>query len=511
LLFSGATPALKERLGWMEYLIPLPAMELSHLLGSVAGVALLLLAQAVRRRIDAAYFATIAMLVLGMVASLGKGLDYEEASFLGVMLVLFIPVRKHFYRKSALLQLDLSPQWLMLVAIVVLGSTWLGFFSYKHVEYSSELWWQFALHGDASRFLRSLVVILIVATGLAGYRLLTRTAFALVLPAAVELDKAGTIARQSGETTAYLALTGDKYLLWSKSGNSFLMFAVTGRFWVAMGDPVGMANEHEELAWELLTLADRYDARVAFYQVATHHLPLYLDLGLALLKLGEEARVALAPFSLEGSKRATLRQSFNRLQREGLSFEIAPAAGVDAILPELRSISDRWLEDKKSREKRFSIGSFNAEYLRRCTIALVRKEGRIIAFANLWELQNKEELSMDLMRYEPGVANGLMDYLIVSLLLWGKDQGYQWFNLGMAPLSGLERHPLAPLWNKIGNTIFRFSNEFYNFEGLYQFKNKFDPVWRPRYLAAPAGLPLASALLSVNTLVSGSLKGVFSK
>lgn len=511
LLVSGATPTLKERLGWMEYLIPLPAMELSHLLGSVAGVALLLLAQAVRRRIDAAYFASIAMLVLGIVASLGKGLDYEEALFLGAMLLMFIPVRKHFYRKSALLQQDLSPQWLVLVAIVVLGSTWLGFFSYKHVEYSNELWWQFALHGDASRFLRSLMVILVVVTGLAAYRLLTRIACPLNLPTAEELDQAAAIARQSDETTAYLALTGDKHLLWSESGRSFLMFAITERYWVAMGDPVGIAEEHEELVWKLRTLADRHDAKAAFYQVGIPHIPLYLDLGLALLKLGEEARVPLEFFGLEGSKRATLRQTYHRLQREGLSFDVVPPAGVDAILPELRLISDRWLEDKKAREKRFSIGSFDEDYLRRCTIALVRKEGRIIAFANLWELENREELSMDLMRYEPGVANGLMDYLILSLLLWGKQQGYRWFNLGMAPLSGLERHPLAPLWNKIGNTLFRLGNEFYNFEGLYQFKNKFDPVWRPRYLAAPTGLAMASALLSVNTLISGNLKGVFGK
>ncbi len=511
LLLSGATPALKERLGWMEYLIPLPVMELSHLLGSVAGIALLLLAQAVRRRIDAAYFATIAILVLGIIASLGKGLDYEEATFLGVMLVLFIPVRKHFYRKSALLRLDLSPQWLLLAAIVVLGSTWLGFFSYKHVEYSSELWWQFALHGDASRFLRSLLVILIVVTALAGYRLLTRTSFTLALPGPADLDKAESIARQSNETAAYLALTGDKHLLWSQSGHSFLMFAVTERYWVAMGDPIGMAEEHEELAWELRALADRHGAKLAFYQVSTHHIPLYLDLGLALLKLGEEARVPLPSFTLSGSKRASLRHAYNRLQREGLSFEIVPPAGVDAILLELKMVSDRWLEEKKTREKRFSIGFFDADYLRRCTIALVRKEGRIVAFANLWELQNKHELSMDLMRYEPGAANGLMEYLIVSIMFWGREQGYQWFNLGMAPLSGLELRPLAPLWNKIGNTIFRFGNEFYNFDGLYQYKNKFEPLWQPRYLAAPAGLSMASALLSVTTLISGKLKGVFSK
>jgi phosphatidylglycerol lysyltransferase len=289
------------------------------------------------------------------------------------------------------------------------------------------------------------------------------------------------------------------------------MFAVTDRYWVAMSDPIGVPEEYEELAWELRTLADRHGAKVAFYQVGTHHIPIYLDLGLALLKLGEDAMVPLANFSLEGSKRAGLRQSFNRLQREGLSFEIVPSSGVDAILPELQLISNNWLEDKKTREKRFSIGFFDAEYLRRCTIALVKKDGRIVAFANLWELKNKNELSIDLMRYEPGTVNGLMEYLIVSLLLWGRVQGYHWFNLGMAPLSGLEQHPLAPLWNKIGNTIFRFGNEFYNFDGLYQYKNKFDPVWQPRYLAAPAGMSMATALLSVTTLISGNLRGVFSK
>jgi phosphatidylglycerol lysyltransferase len=511
LLLSGATPALKERLGWMEFFIPLSAMEVSHLLGSIAGVALLLLAQAVRRRIDAAYFATIATLALGMVASLGKGLDYEEAALLGVLLLLLLPVRKHFYRKSALLQLEFTPQWLLLTSIVVLGSTWLGFFSYKHVEYSHELWWQFALHGDAPRFLRSLVAILAVVTSLAAYRLLTRTTLTLTLPSIEELDRAEAIARQSNETAAYLALTGDKYLLWSESGRSFLMFAVTERYWVAMGDPVGLAEEREELAWELRAQADRHGAKVAFYQVSMHHIPLYLDLGLALLKLGEEARVALPSFTLSGSRRASLRHTYNHLQRGGVTFEVVPPAAVDALLPELHAVSDLWLQEKKTREKRFSIGFYKGDYLRRCSIAVARKEGRIVAFANLWELEDRHELSMDLMRYEPGAANGLMDYLLVSILFWGREQGYQWFNLGMAPLSGLELRPLAPLWNKVGNTIFRMGNEFYNFDGLYQYKNKFEPLWQPRYLAAPAGLGMASALLAVTTLISGKLKGTFTK
>ncbi|HET7831330.1 MAG TPA: phosphatidylglycerol lysyltransferase domain-containing protein, partial [Gallionella sp.] len=336
-------------------------------------------------------------------------------------------------------------------------------------------------------------------------------AFTLALPTPAELDRAEAIVRKSSETSSCLALTGDKYLLWSDSGNSFLMFAVTSKYWIAMGDPVGLREEQEELVWKLRTQADYHNARIAFYQVSKQHLPIYLDLGLALIKLGEEARVPLESFTLEGRKHSSLRQAFNKTEREGLWFDVVPASGVDDILPQLQAISDHWLENKKTREKRFSLGFFSADYLRRGSVAIVRKDERIIAFANLWELDNKAELSIDLMRYEPSAPNGTMEFLIVALLLWGKQQGYQWFNLGMAPLSGLERHPLAPLWNRIGNTIFRFGNEFYNFNGLYQYKNKFDPVWQPRYLATPNGLSMASVLVAVTTLISGNIKGVLAK
>lgn len=511
LLFSGATPALKNRLQWMEYLIPLPIMEFSHMLGSIVGVLLLLLSQAVRRRIDTAYFATITMLALGMVASLGKGLDYEEAFILGLMLIAFIPTRKHFYRKSALLQLDFTRQWMMLSMMAVIGSIWLGFFSHKYVEYSNELWWQFALHSDASRFLRSTVAIVVIIAGLIVYRLLTRTVFSLVLPSASEIDRAEVIIKQSSDTSTYLALTGDKYLLWSDTGNSFLMFDVTNQYWVVMGDPVGEEQEFEELTWQLLTLADRHNAKIAFYQVSKNHIPLYLELGLAFIKLGEEARVPLTTFSLDGSKRSGLRQAYNRMLRDNISFEVVPTSEVEAILPRLQQISNHWMEGKSTREKRFSLGFYKDDYLLRCEIAVVKKAGEIIAFANIWQLENKEELSIDLMRYEAEAPNGVMEFLMVSLMLWGRQHEYIWFNLGMVPLSGLEKHPLASLWNKIGSTVFRFGHEFYNFEGLYQYKNKFDPKWQPRYLAAPTGISMASALLSVTSLISGGLKGVFTK
>ncbi len=224
------------------------------------------------------------------------------------------------------------------------------------------------------------------------------------------------------------------------------------------------------------------------------------------MKLGEEARVFLETFSLEGKKMRNLRNALHKQENQGFEFLIVPARDVEAYLPEAKAVSDRWLKNKRAREKRFSLGYFDEDYLKRCDLAVVKREGRLLAFANLWRPVNRQEFSLDLMRYDPQAPNGIMEYMTVKLILWAKENGFVWFNLGMAPLSGLEKHPLSPLWHKIGNKIFRFGSEFYNFEGLYQYKNKFGPVWRPRYLAAPTGLQIASTLWTIRGLVSSRKK-----
>ena len=138
-------------------------------------------------------------------------------------------------------------------------------------------------------------------------------------------------------------------------------------------------------------------------------------------------------------------------------------------------------------------------------MALVEHAGQLVAFANLWESGTHEEFSIDLMRHSGAAPKGVMDFLFIELMLWGKAQGYHWFSLGMAPLAGLEAHRLAPAWHKVGRLIYRYGEDFYNFEGLRQYKEKFQPEWRPRYLAAPGGLAQPRVLLDVTSLISGGL------
>src|SRR5512142_3185016 len=144
-------------------------------------------------------------------------------------------------------------------------------------------------------------------------------------------------------------------------------------------------------------------------------------------------------------------------------------------------------------------------------MALRRSEGRIVAFANVWESAGQEELSVDLMRYLPEAPEDAMEAVFIELMLWGKAQGYCWFNLGMAPLSGLENRALAPLWNRLGALVFRYGENFYSFQGLRQYKEKFDPVWTPKYLASPGGLALPRILTNISALIGRGLRGVVSR
>ena len=310
---------------------------------------------------------------------------------------------------------------------------------------------------------------------------------------------------------AGLALMGDKCLMFSESGRAFLMFARKGRSWVALYDPVGPREEWPELVWRFVELAGESGGRAAFYQVRPQALPVYLDAGLRVYKLGECAAVELAGFSLEGKRRANLRHGVARAQRDGLSFEWLPAGTSEPVFEALQAVSDDWLGRQDTAEKAFSLGAFSREYVMRQPVALVRHEGRIVAFATMLVTDQSAEAAVDLMRQRGDAPKTTMDFLFTQIILHLREQGVARFNLGMVPLSGMASHRLAPRWQRLGRLLFNHGENFYNFQGLRSFKEKFDPTWEARYLCAEGGLKPILAFTDIAALVSGGLKGVLTK
>lgn len=511
LLLSGSTPADRARMGWLEDVVPLPFTEASHLLASLTGLLLIVIARGLYRRIATARLAAMALLALGAAFSLAKGLDWEEAALLAALAALMAASGPAFYRKGDWRSFRPDRTWIGLIVIVVAACTLIGLLAYRHVDYRADLWWQFAWAGDAPRFLRATLALSVLAAALAIDTLVNRPAVRPVRAPVPVPPAVRRILESSSDTQSCVALLGDKRFLVAEDATAFLMYAERGSSWITMGDPVGEASSAPALIWRFAEAADRAGAKAVFYAVRPEFLPIYLDMGLAVLKIGEVARVPLPGFTLAGGARQPLRYARGKAAREGLAFSVVPRSGMPAILPELRAVSDAWLASKTGREKGFSLGRFDEAYLSEFDCAVMRRGDRILAFANLWRSGDGQELSIDLMRYAPEAPNVTMDALFVHLLLYGQAEGYRWFNLGAAPLAGLTDHPLASTWNRIGTFIYRRGDEFYNFEGLRAFKQKFDPVWTPQYLACRGGFTLPQALLDVTTLISDSLIGALKR
>lgn len=502
LLISGALPAIQHRMHLITGWLPLTFIEASHFAASIIGTLLILLASGLYRRLDAAFWMTRALLLAGAVFSLIKGLDYEEASALILIAGLLQWTRGAFYRRTSFTAEVLTPAWIATLAVAVGLSIWIGFFAYKHVDYQNDIWWHFGPHANAARFLRAGLASAVLAVAAAFWRMFRPAGAARRAdpPSSTVSSEALALAER---TDAFLATTGDKLFLASDTGRAFVMYQVQGHSWIVMGDPVGDRAEWPDLLWQLREMADAEQGRLLLYQLSLDALPLAIDLGFTIVKYGEEARVDLHHFTLDGPDAKPLRYAERRAVREGAAFEIVTACDVPPLLEELEGISGQWLTAKGHGEKAFSVGRFDPAYIAACDCALVRQHGRIVAFANIWATANRRELSVDLMRHADDAPYGTMDFLFIRLMLWGRDQGYDWFTLGLAPLSGIEARRLSPLWAKAGAFFFRHGESFYGFEGLRAYKDKYAPRWEPRFIAGPRGISMSRAMIDLQKLVGG--------
>jgi phosphatidylglycerol lysyltransferase len=511
LLLSGATPALPGRLDLLNRLLPLGVMEASHFAGSGAGVALLLLSQGLARRLDAAYWVSAALIATGIFTSLLKGVDYEEALVLLVVLSLLLGMHRTFDRRAALFDTRFSPAWLAALAGAIGSSIWLGLFAFKHVDYANQLWWQFELHGDAPRFMRASVGVAMVMMTAGLARLMGHASYQPARPTEADLVDAARIVAAQQSTTPNLVFLGDKALLFNDARDAFVMYAVQGRSWIAMGDPVGPDREVPGLIRRFLERCDDHGGIPVFYEVGPEHLHHYTDAGLTFVRVGGDARVELAAFTLDGGRGSRFRQAVRRLEREQASFRVIPQPAASRMMGELARVSEEWLRHKATAEKGFSLGFFDAAYLARFPVAVIERRGRVLAFANVWSGADGEELSVDLMRYGADAPKGVMESLLVSVMRWGQEQGYRWFSLGMAPLSGVGRSAVAPLWNQLARFVYRHGEAMYGFQGLRAFKQHFEPVWAPRYLAYPGGWCLPRVLADTSAIIAGGYRHIFLK
>ncbi len=510
LLFSGATPAVDERLAFLDQFLPLAVLEVSHLAGSIIGLGLLVLARALFRRVRAAYHICLWLLAAGIFASLLKGLDFEEASLLLLVLWVLMLGRRAFYRPTAILSERFTPAWVASIVGVIAMALWIGMVSSRHIAYSHELWWTFALDGNAPRALRASLAVIVLGT---AYVLSTCCARRAPSPrwrtrrtwtgAPVDRRLGPDAGQRGAHRRQAPAVQRRRRCLRHVPGRAPQLDRARRSGGLAAGRRgAGVAAARD------VRSSRRADGVLSGDRRAARAVRGPRPRGAEDRRGGAGAARRLLARGVGTCRPAAIvpARAARRRQLRGDS-----AAGRGRAAADAQRISDAWLTAKSTSEKRFSVGAFSPEYLRQFPLALVRARRRARGLCQSVDHGDARRAVGGSHALRAGCAARGHGLPVFELMLWARREGYRWFNLGMAPLAGLETHPLAPAWHRVGNFIFRHGEHFYNFEGLRRYKAKFDPNWEARYLAARGGIALPRVLIDVSVLIAGGMKELFAR
>lgn len=476
LIMSGATPAVDWRLAALQAILPLWAVETSHLLSTLGGVLFLFVARGLYHRLDGAWWLAFATALASAVLCLAKGLAFAETAALVLLIFLLLATRSQFTRPSAFLRQPFTVGWCVAVVVVLVAATGVLLFAFRDVPYRREIWWQFEFDAQASRSLRAILAASIFALAISLWQLLRTASGRVELPSARDLSRAAAVIHGQQRSGAMLALMGDKSLLFSNSGESFLMFAKRGRSWIALFDPIGPRGEWPELVRRFIDLVDRYGGRAAFYQVRAESLPFYLDAGLRIAKIGEEAFIDLEQFGLDGPQRYGLRQALKRAERDNVSCEVLSPPRSATEEDFLHRISNAWLVGHRCAERQFSVAAFEPRFIAAQSVILARQCDRPMALVTYMTTGCQSEATVGLMRQVPEAPPYVMELMITRLAVELRARNFKTLILGMAPLAGLVRAPLSSPWHRAAGLLWEHGEAIYNFQGLRAFKSKFRPT-----------------------------------
>ena len=502
LLISALIPGVAERLKIAARLLSFPIMQWSHQLSICIGILLIIMSVKIGMKEKRAYRATLCLLLFGAIFTFLKGFDYEEATFVGVVLILLYLSKDSFYRKSLPLNCisTLMNLFFALIGIIIYAKLkHIIFMDFLHKYHFALIFKKGTLYSLYSGIIAyASLVIFIIMWEFTKPKIENDNRYEKNVD---EHKFKDFLEKYNGNYLTHLVYLNDKNIFWAASNNVAIIYQKSHNLMIVLGDPIGNEKYFRGGIAEFQEFIDEYGYKAAFYEISDSLLPIYHDYGYDFFKLGETALIDLEKFNLLGSENRDFRNVLSRFKRDGYEFELFHDF-PESLFETLKIISDEWLEGRK--EMGFSLGRFDKSYIKRSPLAVIKhaESNEIIAFATVMPSYDKNQsVSVDLMRFKKAVPNNTMTFLILNLLINYKENNYKIFNLGMAPLSNVGRTHKAHFTEKIANLFMKHGNHFYSFEGLHNYKNKFSPNWEARYLAYEHIMVLPSSLIEAAILI----------
>ncbi|EKQ17437.1 class II lysyl-tRNA synthetase [Lacticaseibacillus paracasei] len=502
LLLRGVAPDLAFQNTLYQRLYPYTFLFLDRVTNVIVAFLILGFGRGIASRVKRAYWPTVIVLIVAMVASLREDNHLRFIVFLILVVIALILTRRELTRDR------LALSWgNKLIDGAVIGLTFI-FYAFAvfynapaiHHRHVPDV---FLFPSERMFFTTLIGVMLAALTVYLIFRYLSAPTKSLADPYDEARLKA-VVAKFGGNEVSHLGLMRDKSLhFYQVDGEDrvFFLFKKKADKLIVMGEPVGDETQIPAAIADFMKQADDQDMSLVFYEINESLTMKLHEFGFDFMKFGEEGYVDVTTFTLAGTKRKGERALMHKFEREGYSVELLKPPFDDALLDDLQTVSDSWLDGRS--EKGFSLGFFDRHYLNQAPIAVVRApDGKIVAFATDMPTGNNEVTSIDLMRSSADAPSGIMDEVFIHLFELAKDRGFKYFNMGMAPLANVGTSSYSFIEEKIAHLVYEYGYRFYGFQGLRSYKNKYVTEWVPKYVAYRKRTSLLFTLLQIMMVVN---------
>ncbi|MEG2983155.1 MAG: bifunctional lysylphosphatidylglycerol flippase/synthetase MprF [Peptostreptococcaceae bacterium] len=487
LLISEASPDLARKFHIVNKFSYFSIVHIPQRISIIIGFLLIAISRVMSYKSKGIYKITLTLIIGATLLTLVMDPDYYRSIYLIVVAILIWASKKAFYRESFVMRWGVFAQDIILLfSFLVLyiytvyanlngkiGRLPIANYKIQSIKHYGSSLLGFSISG----FIIAVFLLWIL------YKINSDNDFPRMKLDECKNEVKDIIDKFGGSPVIHYIYLNDKFVYINESKDVLLQYQISGNKIIILGNPVGNEEKVFETIQQFYNLADLYGYVPVFTAIDKTMMPDLHETGYEFMKLGEDALVDLKNFTLEGRKMKSVRNALSRVEKEGYTFELVKPPFTDEFFDSLKEVSDEWLRGRE--EKGFYIGFFDKEYLNKQPIAIVRNaENEIKGFSNLMPMyDDNQTLSIDLMRFSHDTCNGIMDFIFVNLFKWGQEEGYSRFNMGMAPLSNVGVSKYSFLSEKVAAQIYSHGQNFYSFEGLKKFKEKYCDIWEGKYMA----------------------------
>lgn len=492
LCLSVATPSILLRIKFLRRFVKKDVLVLARFITLTSGGLLILLSQGIKKSVKKSFYIAETVLLISVFSTLLKGLDIEESIITLILGIVMYIMKDGFTEKAIKFSTKYFANTIIKLSSVTVFFIFISNSVRKVNFFSSHRKYSLQYLIENKKFILLYVLFVLILSYLAQYTRTKKITFSKLTDE--DFSKIGKFLDEyGGNEFSHLVYLNDKNVYFDKTNTVMIMYRPVQNSVIVLGDPIGKKDNFVEAINDFIIYCNEYHMNVCFYEINGENLELYCDQGFRFVKVGQDATLNLNEFSLVGKKNRTWRHVINNFDKGNYEFKVEEA--TDNLLSQMKVVSDKWLGNKN--EMGFSLGFFDEDYLKRTKIACIYKDNELLAFANLQPFYDNKTLSIDLMRYNRSNEDGLMDFIFIKLILWGQDNNFEKFYLGMAPLSKVGDKIYSNKKEKILNIVYNTQNKIYNFKGLRNYKDKFKPDWSNKYIAYTSDFNLPYILINV--------------